>query len=61
MSYSYRQFTTVPLQDLSLDFATYSALSYLASEMNIPLNEAIGLALKDWLSDAGHPVDRMQN
>ena len=61
MPYLNREYTTVPLQGLSLDFATFSAMSYFASEMNIPLNDAIAIALKDWLTEAGHPVDRMQN
>ncbi len=30
-------------------------MSYFASEMDIPLNEAIVLALQEWLSEANYP------
>ena len=54
-------YTTVPLQGFSLDLATFSAMSFFASEMNLPLNDAIRLALNDWLAEAGRPVDRLEN
>jgi hypothetical protein len=41
----------VPLNGLSLDLGTFSAMSYFASEMNMTLNDAIGLALTQWLLD----------
>lgn len=46
---------TFPLHGLSLDLITFSAMSYFASEMDIPLNEAIVLALQEWLSEANYP------
>ena len=46
---------SIPLHGLSLDLITFSAMSYFASEMEIPLNEAIALALKEWLSEADYP------
>ena len=61
MSSSKRASTTIPLHGLSLDFATFSAMSYFASEMNIPLNDAIHLALQDWLTDLQYPGDGIQN
>ncbi len=39
---------------------TFSAMSYFASEMNLPLNDAISLALREWLTASGFeglPVD----
>ena len=50
----------IPLHGLSLDLMTASAMSYFASEMNLPLNDAIGLALREWLTESGFeglPVD----
>ena len=47
---------TIPLHGISLDLITFSAMSYFASEMEIPLNEAIALALKEWLSEANYPT-----
>ena len=61
MSSVIRDYSAVPLQGFTLDFATFSAMSFFASEMNLPLNDAIRLALKDWLTEAGHPVDRLEN
>lgn len=46
---------TIPLHGLSLDLITFSAMSYFASEVHIPLNEAIALALQEWLSEANYP------
>ncbi len=44
----------IPLHGFSLDFMTFSAMSYFPAELNIPLNEAIGLALKEWLTETSH-------
>jgi hypothetical protein len=51
-----RQHKSIPLDGLSLDFITFSAMSYFASEMNIPLNDAIVMALKEWLTEANYPA-----
>jgi len=44
----------IPLNGLSLDLVTFSAMSFFASEMDIPLSDAIGLALKEWLIEGSH-------
>jgi hypothetical protein len=43
---------SIPVHGLSLDLITFSAMSYFAAEMNIPLNEAIAVALKEWLTES---------
>jgi len=50
-----RESLTIPLHGLSLDLMTFSAMSYFAAEMEIPLNEAIALALREWLSEGNYP------
>ena len=51
----------IPLHGISLDLITFSAMSYFASEMNIPLNDAIALALKEWLTEFSYPANGVQN
>jgi hypothetical protein len=47
---------TIPLHKISLDPITFSAMSYFASRMNIPLNDAITLALQEWLDEEDYIV-----
>jgi len=56
-----RGYKPIPLEGLSLDFITFSAMSYFASEMNIPLNDAITLALKEWLTEVSYPANGTLN
>jgi hypothetical protein len=60
MPYVDRHYKQIPLHGLSLDLATFSAMSYFASEMNLPLNDAIALALKEWLTDDSFPTNGIE-
>ena len=61
MSSANRADKSSPLHGLTLDLGTFSAMCYFASEMKIPLNDAIHLALNEWLTEAAYPADEIQN
>jgi hypothetical protein len=51
MGHKNADFPPIPLDGLELDFSTFMELNGFACAMEIQLNDAINIALNDWLKD----------